>query len=70
VNIRVSAANLALAAKDLSAEWQETKNSWHDAKSRELEAAYLEELPRLMARAGEVIQELDALLRKVKSDCE
>ena len=70
MNIRVSAANLALAAKEISAEWQQTKNSWYDAKSREFEAAYLEELPRLMARAGAVIDELEMVLRKVKSDCE
>ena len=70
MNLRVSASNLTLAVKALSVEWQQTKNTWFDVKSQEFEAAYLEELPRLMARAGTVIEELEIVLRKVKSDCE
>lgn len=70
MNVRVSASNLTQAAKELSAEWQRTKESWHDVKSREFEETYLAELPLAMQRAVTVIEEIDALLRKVKAECE
>ena len=67
---RVSAANLVQAMKDLSVDWEQTKSYWRDAKSHEFERTYLEHLPREIARAASVIEEIDALLRKVRSDCE
>ena len=65
-----SAANLILAVKELSLEWQQTKSSWRDIKSQEFERTYLEEIPDHANRATFVMAELDALLRKVRSDCE
>lgn len=70
MNIRGSAANLAQAAKDLSIHWQETKASWRDVKTREFEASYLDQLPSHVARAMAAMEEIDALLRKVRNDCE
>ena len=70
MSIRVSASNLVQAVKELSVEWQETKSYWRDVKSREFEQKFLDDLPHHLARATTVIEELDALLRKVKSDCE
>jgi hypothetical protein len=46
MNTRVSAANLMAAAKELSMEWQETKNYWRDAKTARIRGA----LPRAPAR--------------------
>jgi hypothetical protein len=70
MNTRATAANLAQAAKDLSIAWQRTKESWHDAKSVEFETRFLEPLPGYIARSAAAIEELDAVLRKVKADCE
>jgi hypothetical protein len=70
MSTRVSAANLIQAMKDLSVEWQQAKEHWRDAKSHEFERHYLEPLPREIARATTAIEEIDALLRKVRSDCE
>jgi hypothetical protein len=70
MNTRASASNLAQAAKDLSIEWEQIKASWRDVKSREFEEKYLEPIPGQLARATAVIEEIDALLRKVKADCE
>jgi hypothetical protein len=69
VSVRVSGSNLGQAAKELSAEWQQTKNYWYDVKSREFEETYLSELPHAIHRAMTVIEELDALIRKVRSEC-
>lgn len=70
MNTRSSAANLVQAAKDLAIAWDQTKEAWRDVKSREFEENYLEQLPNHIARATAVIEEIDALLRKVKADCE
>ena len=70
MNARVSASNLVQAMKDLSLEWEQTKSYWRDVKSLEFERTYLEQLPREIGRATAVIEEIDALLRKVRSDCE
>ena len=70
MSTRTSAANLSQAIKDLSLEWQQTKGSWNDVKSQQFEREYLETLPQHVARAMAVIEELDGLLRKVRTDCE
>lgn len=65
-----SAALLSQAAKDLAVQWQDTKAFWHDAQAIAFEQTYLEELPSRITRALSVMEEIDNLLRKVKSDCE
>jgi hypothetical protein len=70
MNTRAIAANLSQATKDLNIAWQQTKSSWRDAKSAEFESRFLDPLPGYIVRAGSAIEELDALLRKVKADCE
>jgi hypothetical protein len=67
MNTRAAAANLAQATKDLSIAWQEARSSWRDAKAAEFESKYLDPLPAYVARAGAALEELDALLRMVKS---
>ena len=70
MNLRSSASNLNSAVKNLNVQWQQTRSYWRDAKSLEFEQSYLEPLPSLAARATAVIEEIDAVLRKIKADCE
>ncbi len=70
MNTRASAANLTQAMKNLSVEWQAARAQWRDAKSAEFEEEFLADLPHHASRAAAVIEELDTLLRKVRSDCE
>ena len=70
MNIRSSAANLAQAAKELKLDWEQTKTYWRDVKSQEFERQYLESVPHEVARAVATIEEIDALLRKMRRDCE
>jgi hypothetical protein len=67
---RVSAAPLVQAVKELSLEWDLTRSYWRDVKSQEFEKKFLKELPHHVTRAREAITELDAVLGKVRSDCE
>jgi hypothetical protein len=70
MNTRTSAANLAQAMKDLSQAWQQTRAEWRDEKAIAFDDRYLEVLPQHVARASSAIEELDTLLKKIKSDCE
>ncbi len=70
MNISASANNLHEAMKQLSAAWHQARNDWRDTKALEFEARYLEHLPNDVARAVSVMEEIDVLLKKVRSDCE
>lgn len=66
----VSSSLLDEATKKLQTEWQQTRAYWTDAKSLEFHKTYLDPLPTLVAQAGLAVDELNALLSKVRHDCE
>jgi len=70
MSAKAGASNLVQATKDLSLAWQQAKSQWLDAKSREFERVYLESLPAQVSRATAVMEEIDILLRKIRSECE
>jgi hypothetical protein len=65
-----SNATLMQALKELSQHWQHTKSYWRDAKAADFERDYLDGLPNLVARTSTTIDEVNTLLRKVRTDCE
>jgi len=65
-----SSGNLSGALKEFNMRWHETQAHWHDVKSQEFERQYLEKLPNDVGRAMSVIEEIGALLQKVRRDCE
>jgi hypothetical protein len=70
MSTRASGANLVQAVKELTGQWRQTQAHWHDVKSQEFERRYLAELPNHVARAMGIIEEIDVVLRKVRTDCE
>jgi hypothetical protein len=68
--MKVSGARLAGLTKELRTQWLGTKNYWKDAKCQEFEHQYMEELFASVDRAVTVIEQLDKLLTKIKTDCE
>ena len=70
MSTRSAASNLVQAVKDLTAEWQEAKESWRDAKRDEFERKFLDDLPGYIARTTTAMEEIDGLLKRVRSDCE
>jgi hypothetical protein len=65
-----SKSRLTGASKELMLKWEATRNYWRDEKSAEFERKYLQELFLGVDRAVAVIEKLDELLNKVRSDCE
>jgi len=70
MSLRSNANRLNMVTRELSNHWQETKNYWKDAKSDEFERRYLEELLGTVERTTTIIEQLDKVLTKIKSDCE
>ena len=65
-----SKSRLTGASKELALKWEATKNYWRDEKSAEFERKYLQELLVGVDKAVAVIDKLDELLKKIRSDCE
>ena len=70
MNTSANGKQLVAATKDLVRRWEETKESWQDAKATEFEQKYLFELLAAMERAATVFDDLDKLLNRIRSDCE
>ena len=65
-----SGARLAALTKELLNRWQQTRESWMDDKAREFEERYMHELEAMVRTATTSIANLEAVIRKVRSDCE
>jgi hypothetical protein len=63
-------SRLSALTKDLWERWQQTRESWADAKSLEFEHQYLQELIASVDKSVAVMEELDKLLVKIRQDCE
>jgi thymidylate synthase len=70
MSLTSSRARLSALTKTLLVEWDQTKETWRDAKSQEFEHRYMEELRSNVERASIIIDQLDKLVTKVRSDCE
>ncbi len=70
MSAKESAGNLVQALKELNIKWGETKAHWSDIKMQHFEREYVEELPDHVQRTMSVMQEIDALIKKVRSECE
>jgi len=56
--------------REITLRWDETKVHWRDAKSDEFDRHFMQELNANVSRAVLIVEKLDELLKKVRSDCE
>jgi hypothetical protein len=70
MSMSANKGRLTGAARELSLQWEQTKNYWRDDKAAEFEKKYLDELFIFANKTVAVIEKLDELLKKVRSDCE
>jgi hypothetical protein len=68
--MNANATRLAAITKELWTQWQQTKDSWRDAKSLEFERRFMEELLASVDKTVTVIDQLDKLTGKIRKDCE
>lgn len=70
MNMSANRTRLGALTKELLAQWRQTKEYWRDAKSDEFERQYIEELLTNVDATLAVIEQLDALVKKIRTDCE
>ena len=70
MSVGVSKARLAAITKELWVRWNETRDHWADAKCDEFERKYMEELFTTVEAALGVIDQIDKVSAKIRSDCE
>lgn len=68
--MNASGARLSAITKELARQWQQTKEYWQDAKSKEFERKYLEDLLASVDKTVTVIEQLDKLVTRIRKDCE
>ncbi len=68
--MNANGARLEAITRELWVQWQQTRQSWADDKSREFEQKYLQELVQSVDKTVAVIEQLDKLITRIKKDCE
>ena len=61
---------LTAVTRVLATQWQDTKLSWKDAKCQEFERDYLDELFTSVDKAVVIMEQIEKLVAKIRSDCE
>ena len=70
MNLSGNKGRMTGLTREITLKWADTKNYWQDAKSQEFESRHMAELIANMDRAILFVDKLEALLKKVRSDCE
>ncbi len=65
-----SGQRIGALTKDLLNRWRMTKESWRDEKADEFERDYLIELQSSVDKSLHVMEQLDKLMTKIRSECE
>ena len=70
MSLNASKSRLDGITKELSIQWEQAKAYWRDQKSDEFEKKYLDDLFAYTGKTILVVEKLDEILKKVRSDCE
>jgi hypothetical protein len=70
MSLSANKGRLTGSARELSIQWEQTKNYWRDQKADEFEKKYLDELFIFVNKTVTVFEKLEEVLKKVRSDCE
>ena len=70
MSLSANRSQLAAITKALSMDWKQTAEYWRDAKSQEFKREYLDELFDGVDATVAVMDQLDKLLNKIRTDCD
>ncbi len=70
MNLSGNKSRLISLTREIQLRWADTKESWRDARSDEFDRRFMAELDASVNRAVLILDKLDELLKKVRSDCE
>jgi hypothetical protein len=70
MNLSGNKGRLTGLTREILLRWEDTKAHWHDARSEEFDRRFMQELSASVNRTILIVEKLDEVLRKVRSDCE
>jgi hypothetical protein len=70
MNLGGNKGRLLGLTREIMLQWEETKSHWHDARSEEFDRRFMQELGAQVNRTVLLVEKLDEVLKKVRSDCE
>ena len=70
MNLSGSKSRMVGLTREISVQWEQTRNYWRDAKSEEFDRRFMADLSYQVSRTITVVEQLEELLKKVRSDCE
>ena len=70
MNLSGNKGRLTGLTREISLRWSETKEHWRDARSEEFDRRFMQELNASVNRTVMIVDKLDELLKKLRSDCE
>jgi hypothetical protein len=70
MSLAADKAKLTALTRDIVNQWDATRDYWRDAKALEFQRKYIEELTASVDKATGVLDELDKVIAKIRSDCE
>jgi hypothetical protein len=70
MNLSGNKGRLVGLTREISLRWNETKDHWRDARAEEFDRRFMAELNASVGRTVLIIDKLDELLKKVRTDCE
>lgn len=70
MNLSGNKSRLVGLTREIILRWADTKEHWRDAKSEEFDRRFMVELDANVNRAVLILDKLDELLKKARSDCE
>jgi hypothetical protein len=70
MNLSGNKGRLVGLTREISLRWTETKEHWRDARAEEFDRRFMQELNASVNRTVLIIEKLDDVLKKVRSECE
>jgi hypothetical protein len=70
MSLSASKSQLMTLTRELARHWDQARSCWLDDKSREFAAKYLEPLQTQVTTALTAADKLDAIISRVRNDCE
>jgi len=56
--------------RELLNKWNQSKDSWRDAKALEFEKKFMDELDAIASNASTGMENLERIVRNIRSECE
>ncbi len=69
MSVKDAHARLSLIAKELGRDWSELRLSWRDEMADYFEKRYIEPLETELRKSKSAMEQLDALVSRIKNDC-